>query len=55
VIVIAFFLDSLLATKLEDLMVSIHILNLGLAIAVFGAAIVVGLIYFENLTPANLS
>lgn len=55
VIVIAFFLGSLLATKLADLMVSIQVLNLGLAIAVLGAAIVVGLIYFEALTPVTLS
>lgn len=55
VIVIAFFLGSLLATKLADLMVSIQVLNLGLAIAALGATIVVGLIYLDKLTPITLS
>ena len=51
IIVVAFFLGSLLATELADLIV----LNLGLAFTVFGAAIVVGLIYFEYLTPITLA
>ena len=55
VIVISFFLGSLFATKLADLMDSIQVLNLGLVIAILGATVVAVLISLNRLTPITLS
>ncbi|MDC1287432.1 multidrug effflux MFS transporter [Gammaproteobacteria bacterium] len=55
VIVVAFFLGSLLATRLVDLRPSLQILNLGLLIAVIGAFIVLGLVFIGGLSPYSLT
>ena len=55
VIVVAFFLGSLLATRLVDFWSSIRVLNLGLLVTVIGAAFVVGLVFIGGLSPYSLS
>ena len=45
VIVVAFFLGSMLATRLVDFRPSLQILNLGLLITVIGAFLVLGLVF----------
>lgn len=55
VIVVAFFLGSLLATRLVDFRPSLQILNFGLLIAVFGAFIVLGLVFIGGLSPYSLA
>jgi len=55
VIVVAFFLGSLLATRLVDFRPSLQILNLGLLISVTGAIVVLGLVFIGGLSPYSLS
>jgi DHA1 family bicyclomycin/chloramphenicol resistance-like MFS transporter len=55
VIVVAFFFGSMLATRLANSWLSLHILNLGLLVAVVGAAIVVGLVFIAGLSPFSLA
>ena len=55
VIVVAFFLGSLLATRLVDFWTSLQVLNLGLLVAIIGAFIVVGLVFIGGLSPYSLS
>ena len=54
VIVVAFFLGSMLATRLVDYWSSLRVLNLGLVIMVFGALLVVGLVFIGGLTAYTL-
>ncbi len=54
VIVVAFFLGSMLSTRLVDFWSSLRVLNLGLVIMVIGALIVVGLVFMGGLTPYTL-
>ncbi|MFT5505767.1 MAG: DHA1 family bicyclomycin/chloramphenicol resistance-like MFS transporter [Gammaproteobacteria bacterium] len=54
-IVVAFFLGSLLATRLADNWQSIKVLNIGLLIAVTGAMMVTGLIFIGGLSPNSLT
>ena len=55
VIVVAFFLGSMLATRLVDFRPSLQILNLGLLISVIGAFLVLGLVFIGGLSPYSLS
>jgi DHA1 family bicyclomycin/chloramphenicol resistance-like MFS transporter len=55
VIVVAFFLGSMLATRLVDFRPSLQILNLGLLITVIGAFFVLGLVFIGGLSPYSLS
>ena len=55
VIVIAFFLGSMLATRLVDSWNPIHVLNLGLVFLVVGALLVMGLIFIGGLSPNTLA
>ncbi len=54
VIVVAYFLGSLLAARLVDFWQSLHVLNLGLVVMVFGAMLVVGFIFIGGLSPNTL-
>jgi len=54
VIVVAFFLGSMLATRLVDFWQSLHVLNLGLVVMVIGAILVVGFIFLGGLSPNTL-
>ncbi len=54
VIVVAYFLGSLLATRLVDSWQSSRVLNLGLVVMVFGAMLVVGFIFIGGLSPNTL-
>jgi len=54
VIVVAFFLGSLLATRLVDSWQSLHVLNLGLIVMVIGSLLVVGFIFIGGLSPNTL-
>ncbi len=55
VIVVAFFFGSMLATRLADFWLSLHVLNLGLLVTVVGASIVVGLVFIGGLSPNSLA
>jgi DHA1 family bicyclomycin/chloramphenicol resistance-like MFS transporter len=55
VIVIAFFLGSMLATRLVDHWDSLRVLNLGLVIMVIGAILVVGFVFIGGLSPTTLA
>jgi DHA1 family bicyclomycin/chloramphenicol resistance-like MFS transporter len=55
VIVVAYFLGSMLAVRLVDSWKSSQVLNLGLLITVIGASIVVGLVFIGGLSPYSLS
>jgi len=54
VIVVAFFLGSLLATRLVDYWQSLHVLNLGLIVMVIGSLLVVGFVFIGGLSPNTL-
>jgi len=54
VIVVAFFLGSLLATRLVDSWQSLHVLNLGLIVMVIGSLLVVGFVFIGGLSPNTL-
>ena len=54
VIVIAFFLGSLLSARLVDFWQSLQVLNLGLIITVIGALLVVGFVFIGGLSPNTL-
>jgi DHA1 family bicyclomycin/chloramphenicol resistance-like MFS transporter len=54
VIVVAFFLGSLLATRLVDYWQSLHVLNLGLIVMVIGCLLVVGFVFIGGLSPNTL-
>ncbi|MCP4471869.1 MAG: multidrug effflux MFS transporter [Gammaproteobacteria bacterium] len=55
VIVVAFFLGSMLATRLVDFWQPLQVLNLGLLITLVGASIVLGLVFIGGLSPRSLS
>ncbi len=55
VIVVAFFLGSLLATRLVDSHSPLKVLNLGLLITITGALFVIGLVFIGGLSPYSLS
>jgi DHA1 family bicyclomycin/chloramphenicol resistance-like MFS transporter len=55
VIVVAFFLGSLLSTRLVDFWSSLRVLNLGLIIMVIGAMLVVGFVFIGGLSPYTLA
>lgn len=55
VIVVAFFLGSLLATRLVDFWTSLRVLNLGLLVTVVGASCVAGLVFIGGLSPFSLA
>jgi DHA1 family bicyclomycin/chloramphenicol resistance-like MFS transporter len=55
VIVVSFFLGSMLATWLVDFWQPLRVLNLGLMITVVGAAMVIGLVFIGGLSPYSLS
>ena len=55
VIVVSFFLGSMLATWLVDFWQPLRVLNLGLLITVVGAAMVIGLVFIGGLSPYSLS
>ena len=54
VIVVAFFLGSMLSTRLVDYWSSLRVLNLGLVIMVIGAMLVVGFVFIGGLSPYTL-
>jgi DHA1 family bicyclomycin/chloramphenicol resistance-like MFS transporter len=54
VIVVAFFLGSLLATRLIDHWPSLRVLTLGMIIMVIGAMLVVGFVFIGRLSPDTL-
>ena len=54
-IVIAFFLGSMLATRLVDSWSPIRVLNLGLVFFVAGAILVIGFIFMGGLSPYTLA
>jgi DHA1 family bicyclomycin/chloramphenicol resistance-like MFS transporter len=54
VIVVAFFLGSLLSTRLVDSWQSLRVLNLGLVVMVIGALLVVGFVFIGGLSPSTL-
>jgi DHA1 family bicyclomycin/chloramphenicol resistance-like MFS transporter len=54
VIVLSFFLGSMLATKLVGRWNSMHILNLGLTFTVVGSVLVMGLIFISGLSVNSL-
>jgi DHA1 family bicyclomycin/chloramphenicol resistance-like MFS transporter len=54
-IVVAFFLGSMLATRLVDFWPSIRVLNLGLVVLVPGALLVVGFVFIGGLSPNSLT
>ena len=55
VIVAAFFFGSLLATRLVDSWDPVRVLNLGLCISLFGAALVVFLVFFGGFSPYTMT
>ena len=55
VIVVAFFLGSLLATRLVDHWPSLRVLNLGMIIMVIGAMLVAGFVFIGGLSPNTLA
>ena len=55
VIVVAFFLGSMLAARLVDFWQPLQVLNFGLLITVVGAIIVLGLVFIGGLSPFSLS
>ncbi|MCP4334986.1 MAG: multidrug effflux MFS transporter [Gammaproteobacteria bacterium] len=55
VIVVAFFLGSMLATRLVNFWHSLQVLNLGLLMTIVGASIVMGLVFIGGLSPYSLS
>ena len=55
VIVVAYFLGSLLATRLVDSWQSLRVLNLGLVVMVIGALLVVGFVFIGGLSPNTLA
>jgi DHA1 family bicyclomycin/chloramphenicol resistance-like MFS transporter len=55
VIVVSFFLGSMLATWLVDFWQPLRVLNLGLMITVVGAAMVISLVFIGGLSPYSLS
>ena len=55
VIVVAFFLGSLLAIRLVDHWSSLSVLNLGLIIMVIGAMLVAGFVFIGGLSPNTLA
>jgi DHA1 family bicyclomycin/chloramphenicol resistance-like MFS transporter len=54
VIVVAFFLGSMLSTRLVDYWDALRVLNLGLVIMVIGAVLVVGFVFIGGLSPYTL-
>ena len=55
VIVVAFFLGSLLSTRLVDFWSTLRVLNLGLIIMIIGAMLVVGFVFIGGLSPNTLA
>jgi len=55
VIVVAYFLGSMLSTRLADRWQSLHVLNLGLVFTVVGALLVVGFVFIGGLSPYTLA
>ena len=55
VIVVAFFLGSMLATRLVDYWQSIRLLNIGLLFTVVGALLLIGLVFVGGLSPNTLA
>ena len=54
-IVVAYFLGSMLSTRLVDRWESLRVLNLGLVIMVIGALLVVGFVFIGGLSPYTLA
>ena len=54
-IVVAYFLGSMLSTRLVDRWQSLRVLNLGLVIMVIGALLVVGFVFIGGLSPYILA
>lgn len=55
VIVVAYFLGSMLSTRLVDRWQSLRVLNLGLVIMVAGSLLVVGFVFIGGLSPYTLA
>ena len=55
VIVVAFFLGSMLAIRLVEYWQSIRLLNIGLVFTVFGALVIIALVFVGGLTPNTLA